>query len=263
MPNPVINRRLGGGPKFNSAPCAIVLTTYDGGGDSFECYGPGVKLGAAPLAGTFFNGRWFDDQSYSGVTAFEDFDDYSVGAEVGGLSGGTGYDGVWVDEDPALPLDGSEPVTSGDYRYYRLLILSNNGDPDYSGVLEIELRESVGGADETAPGGTITASSTLAGFGLTRGPDQAIDNNLASGEGWIPQTPPQFPEWLQYDFGVGVTKKIVEYRVGSYATLSTTAARSIKDWTLQGSNDGVSWTDVHPVGAQTGWVFGEMRTFPS
>jgi hypothetical protein len=85
---------------------------------------------------------------------------------------------------------------------------------------------------------------------------------LTSTNGWGANNLNIWPIWLQYDLGAGVTKRVVQYRVGSYSTTTTTAARSSKNWILQGSNDGSNWTTVHRVGNQTGWSFGEMRTYP-
>jgi regulation of enolase protein 1 (concanavalin A-like superfamily) len=47
--------------------------------------------------------------------------------------------------------------------------------------------------------------------------------------------------WLQYDFGAGVTQTIKRYTITSG---SDVPARDPKDWQLQGSNDGSTWTTL-------------------
>jgi hypothetical protein len=142
----------------------------------------------------------------------------------------------------------SEPIA---YQNYRLLITANNGDAN-TGILEVEYRETVGGADFTGSG-TATASTGS-------NPARAFDNLLTSGNGWGPAGAAPAP-WLRYDLGAGNAKVVRQYLVGSYITTTSTAARSAKDWKLQGSHDGVVWTDLHTVTGQTGWTFGQTRVF--
>lgn len=63
--------------------------------------------------------------------------------------------------------------------------------------------------------------------------------------------------WLQYDFGVGVTKTVKRYRI----TSGSSDTRDPMTWTLQGSNNG---TDFTVVDTRTGEAFGqrnEVREF--
>ena len=66
------------------------------------------------------------------------------------------------------------------------------------------------------------------------------------------------PWWLQYDQGSGNTIEVAEYaiRARSDANDGTPAA-----WTLEGSNDGVSWTVLDTVTGETGWSNGEQRAY--
>ena len=283
-------------PELTVDLCAIILVR-DGGGDSFECYADDIPVHGL-AAGTWFAGPWVDatlfigiqdedtfegygndadlnglhkglvwggpwvDRTlWAGLIALDSFESYSDGVPVSGLNGGQGFGGegwggAWNEPSLSVPGDGGEPMTPGDYRYYRLLIAANNGDTSWSGVLELELREAVGGAN-VATGGTASASA------FASSPDLAFDGLFTSGNGWNVQNSNSWPIWLQYDFGEGVTRRVVEYRVGSYNTTNSTSARSSRIWELQGSNNGSTWTTVHRVGNQTGWTFGEMRTFPS
>jgi hypothetical protein len=283
-------------PEPNPDLCAIILLG-DGGGDNFDCYADDIPINGL-AAGTAFAGTWVDVTLFIGIqdedtfggyindadmngqnkglvwggpwvdrtlwagpVALDSFESYEDGVHVAGLNGGEGFGnegwgGAWNEPTLSVPGDGGEPLTPGDYRYYRLLIAANNGDVNWSGVLEFELREEVGG-DNVATGGTASAS------GFNSSPDLAFDGLFTSGNGWNVQNSNSWPIWLQYDFGDGITRRIVEYRVGSYSTTNSTSARSSRIWELLGSNDGSTWTTVHRVGNQTGWSFGEMRTFPS
>ena len=88
-------------------------------------------------------------------------------------------------------------------------------------------------------GGTASASSTEPGYPAS----QAFDSNVSTS--WVSQTftdsgsgypPPPSPPmvWLKYQ--LPTAKTVVQYRITSGLATS---------WTLQGSNDGSSWTSLH------------------
>jgi hypothetical protein len=168
-----------------------------------------------------------------------------------------------IPSDPFVPLlcsvDFNAFYNEEFYRYYRTYIYENNGDANLTGILELELYDTIGGPN-IATGGTASASSV---FSSTYPASKAFDGSLVSGDGWIPQSPPVYPEWLQYDFGAGNEKKVIAYKMGSYSSTTTTAARSVRTWVFQGSNDGTNWIPLHRAGLQGGWTFGEMREFPA
>ena len=274
--------------------CAVQLD--DGGGDTFDCYAEEMDVVDTTLdSGTAWTGAWFYGDSDVNNPKGDTFDSYSIGEVADdSLDGGMSntWDGPWLSgegfaehsedfesyNDGAYvsgELDGGEnmgpwqvtgdleaalPLVEGDFRYIRLLIGDSSGSTDFSGVLELELRESIGGPS-AATGGVASANAEFVGFEAAK----AFDGSLASGNGWVVNNSFTWPTWLQYDFGVGVTRRIVEYRVGSYSTTTLTAIRSARIWRLQGSNDAVNWTTLHDVNErspQTGWTFGQMRTFP-
>jgi hypothetical protein len=142
----------------------------------------------------------------------------------------------------------SDPIA---YRNYRIVVTASNGDSS-TGILEMEYRETVGGADFTGSG---TASASTGGT-----PEKAFDNLLTSGNGWGPAAVSTSP-WLRYDLGAGNAKVVRQYVVGSYFTTTSTSARSANSWRIEGSHDGVVWTVLHTVTGQTGWTFGTTRTF--
>ncbi len=86
-------------------------------------------------------------------------------------------------------------------------------------------------------------------------PFHAFDNN--SGNAWTGQG--GGVDWLSLDLGSGNT--II---AGSYSLTMVSSGfllRCPKTWTFQGSNDNSSWTTVDTVASETGWSFGETRTF--
>lgn len=145
---------------------------------------------------------------------------------------------------------------AGAYRYYRLNVTAANSGTSI-GTIELELRESLGGVSvAVGAGGTATASQYATG----RPPEEAFDGTLTRNNGCL-RTNATLPWWLQYDFGAGKEKKIIQYAVSSYPTTTLTNARSAMDWTFQGSNDGVNWAVLDTVTGETGWTVEEQRVF--
>lgn len=88
---------------------------------------------------------------------------------------------------------------------------------------------------DVCTGGTASASTQANGYEASK----AFDDNL--GTGWSSGVN-SLPSWIQYDLGSGVTKTVRKLRVqpGGDAI-----GLGIKDFILQGSNDGSSWTDIY------------------
>src|SRR5574337_1018158 len=116
------------------------------------------------------------------------------------------------------------------HRYWRLYITATNGNA-YTSLTGFILATSVGGAS-VASGGTASASST--GFGWVA--SNAFDGSTAE-PGWHSGTAgfPTTPEWLQYDFGAGNAKDIVEFGICS-RNAADAASQSPRDCTLQFSD---------------------------
>ena len=115
-------------------------------------------------------------------------------------------------------------VVSG-HRYYRLNISASAASPL---IYEMPLRIVSGGAS-VATGGTASASSTLS----SNVPANAFDGNTSTY--W--EANAGVPQQLEYDFGSGVTNKIVEY-----ALYTVGGFHSPTGWTLEHSDDGSTWT---------------------
>jgi hypothetical protein len=99
-------------------------------------------------------------------------------------------------------------------------------------------------------GGTATASDE------GTGPQEAFDTNIRTR--WFNHDKGA-AGWLQYDFGPGVARIITRYSVASAMDVPS---RDPKDWQLQGSKDGASWTTLD---TQSGHSFIDrlqMKSFP-
>ncbi|BCU78037.1 RICIN domain-containing protein [Luteolibacter sp. LG18] len=89
-----------------------------------------------------------------------------------------------------------------------------------------------------------SASASANGSSSTEGAAQGIDLN--PGTKWY-NGGAGTTGWLQCDFGAGVTQTIKRYAVSS---ANDTPGRDPKDWQLQGSADGSSWTTLDTRTAQ-------------
>lgn len=83
-----------------------------------------------------------------------------------------------------------------------------------------------------AVGGIATASAS------GTGPEQAFDKNTRTR--WF-NNDAGSTGWIQYDFGPAVTRTIQRYAVASAMDVPE---RDPKDWEIQGSNDGSTWTTL-------------------
>lgn len=141
---------------------------------------------------------------------------------------------------------------SSAYRYWRILVSSNNGDANFLSISEVELRATIGGADVTTPATTVTASSS---YDATTLPKLVVDN-LHPSYGWMSDAYSAYPRWLQFDLG-----SVVEIKSVSISASSTGGpTRAPKDFSIQGSNDGVNFTTVKSF-SSTGWGTSETRVF--
>lgn len=134
--------------------------------------------------------------------------------------------------------------------YWRINVSANDGSINFLAIAEVEMRASVGGADQCT-GGTATASSNDA----TTPPANAFDNSNST----VWSTPNlTLSGWLRYQFASAVD--VAEYTIRSHPT-SGGQNRSPKDFTLEWSDNGTSWTVADTRANVTGWTYGETKTF--
>lgn len=142
---------------------------------------------------------------------------------------------------------GVGPSAYDEYRYWRLWSPNRVVDNTYHGIGEIELRDTVGGADLTSPASAV-ASATASSFQVagTEG-HQAFDDLIVNGGAgnynlWQAAAYNIGRDsWITWDFGVGVTKAIREIRI--YPNVDG-YARTPNYFLVQGSNDGINFTTV-------------------
>jgi hypothetical protein len=121
------------------------------------------------------------------------------------------------------------------HRYWRIRpFLAFNGGTNGFGIAEVEMKETVGGTDATGSG-TASARTTFSGTSAAN----AFDNS--SSTIYSHNATAFESDWLQYDFGTGVTKSIVEVTLlprqdSSWQQAPTSAY-------VESSSDGVSFLE--------------------
>lgn len=157
---------------------------------------------------------------------------------------------MWGDAR-AFPNNAGDIVRPGWWRYWRIYITAI-GSGSYAGFCEIELRASPGGADMTDTGTVITVSS---GSGSQR----VVDNNIDLAWSTSAQAAPW---WVSADMGIyTLGQAVYAAELAIWPNPTSTAANSPKDFVVQGSNDGATWTDVKSFSGVVGWVAGTPKIF--
>jgi hypothetical protein len=159
---------------------------------------------------------------------------------------------IW---EPSWPASGSatrtwpQDTSGGKYKALRLRYTADNGDR-FLYIDELEFRGSVGGSDQANGGVSLGSDNTVT-------PDAwspLFDNNNASGYA-IDTAATALPQWEGYAFPAPVL--CAQYTI----RCSSSNARCPKDWKLQGTNDGVTWTDLNTQTGVTGWSVPETKSF--
>lgn len=136
---------------------------------------------------------------------------------------------------------------------WRLRITANDGSVSFIGIGEMQLRAAIGGADQTAAVANNPAVSVSSQINTSNAGYMAFDNNASTG--WLAAnaTP---PATITYTFAAPTD--VLEYTIQGPGNEITASPR---DWELQYSDDGSSWSAAHTVTGQTGWTVGQVRTF--
>ena len=103
----------------------------------------------------------------------------------------------------------------------------------------------------TSPSGAATESSfSTDGFGHANEGWRAFDglngHPTTNSNTWVSVAP--LPQWVCYEFATA--KRIRHYKLTQSADLYPAPV----GWTLEGSNNGTTWTTLHTVAGQTGWA---------
>lgn len=147
--------------------------------------------------------------------------------------------GVMAGGRPLAPV-----VSTPAHLYWRLNITANNYGYSTSAA-EIEMRATVGGADQ-CNGGVVTASSGSATMAA------AFDNNPATA--W--ESGSEGSWWIQYEFPspVSVGELMLQCKADSYNSIA-------RNFSLQYSDDAVTWGTLFSVINQNTWTSAEKRYF--
>lgn len=146
---------------------------------------------------------------------------------------------------------GSSAPTSahGAHFYWRLNVSETSAGLNIS-IAELGFLDGEGGTNQATDG----VASTSGNHGSGESGDQAFDGNAAtywncddsSGAGWI-----------SYYFG-----NAVEVGAVSIQARADSPDDAPRDFTVQYSDDGVTWEDAWTVSGQVSWTAGEVREFP-
>jgi hypothetical protein len=111
----------------------------------------------------------------------------------------------------------------------------------------------------TAPSPFVASASSVPGYGTgtTYAPMNAFDGLLDIGHYWIGIG--GGVDWLQLDRGVGSAQILQSYDI--QANTIPEPLRSPKNWTMKGSNDGITFTVVDTRTNETSWGSGELRSY--
>lgn len=141
-------------------------------------------------------------------------------------------------------------VSASGHLYWRIAVtaVTSGSNPN---VNELEFRLTSGGADQTS-GGTAIESAHLSSFV----PARAFDNNSTTC--WVAAG--ASPWWIGYQFASPVS--IHEIALTAYVTGDGgTSAQSPKDFTIDYSDNGSSWTTASTVTGQVSWTSAQQRLF--
>lgn len=147
------------------------------------------------------------------------------------------------------------------HRYWRYFHVRAGGATTVV-IGELQLRTAIGGAS-VATGGTASSSSNQVNWE----PAKAFNGDAGGTNNcWAAATQAQpniegYGQWLQYDFGAGNEKDIIEIAI-SNGTYSTYNALPLA-FNIEYSDDGVNWTLARRIWETTAWsATGTVRVYP-
>lgn len=154
-----------------------------------------------------------------------------------------------------FPFPICSPLTEIPHRYWRVLFTANNGDPNTTSVVELEMYSDHYGVN-VMTGGTIYSNSNYTpSFPATK----ANDGDYRE-PGWYSGTGQHINSWLKYDFGAGNLKTINGIGIHGRGP-SIEMDQNPKDFSVQYSDDDINWFTAWSVTNQTGWAGYEFRRF--
>lgn len=180
----------------------------------------------------------------------------SFNASTATLSGTTTAGGIRSFQIKAEDADGREAFASfrmvvpfPAHKYWRVYVTDTNGG-GYGSMCELEFLDIVGSRCALA-GGTAMASSSYSGYPASKG----FDGVISSSSVWAAATSSP-PMWLGFEHASAVGVASVAITAPGSSLTETP-----KDFELQHSDDGSTWTTALTVTGQTGWSALERRVF--
>lgn len=154
------------------------------------------------------------------------------------------------------------PVVIGPHRYWRLAEMVSLDEGVWIGLNEVEMAESISGADVTSTAFLIKSSEPYVDSAVSN----ALDNNSATDWQWSTGSGPAGATgWLTYwwgqDFGAGNAKAIREVRMRPSQNIPGVVGRSPKSFKLQYSDNGTTWTTAMTVSGDTAWSKGFWNVY--
>jgi len=142
---------------------------------------------------------------------------------------------------------GSEPVVTPQWR----ILCIDGQNTSFFGIAEIQMRSSIGGADQSTTGQTIFGTERL-NFEATL----AFDDSPST-EWSADRTEPADTLWLGQDFGssTDIVEVVLTARNDGFEN------QCPQQFDVQSSPDGVTWTTVWSVTGEPAWASGETRVF--
>jgi|GEM_PF-5694311 len=141
------------------------------------------------------------------------------------------------------------------HRYWRIYVTAINGGAA-CGISEIEMMRKTSQGNECGSG-TASASTEWSGSDAAA---EAFNGTFGSGsDAWASQNGAAMPQWIRYDFGSGTSPDITSVNIHARGSVDT--GQAPKDFSIQWSDDGSSWTTAWSVTNSTGWSAFERRTF--
>lgn len=147
------------------------------------------------------------------------------------------------------PVQSIAALPAGAHRFWRFHVTEVDGSTTHASVGEIELF-AAGSADLTLG---LGARVTQSGDGSVGGGSAAVDDSSGSETG----SSQPLPWWLAVDL-VGGAAAVDAFSIRAQRVVPN---RTPKNFTLQFSDDGLSWTTKDTFTNQTGWAEFEKRTF--
>lgn len=133
-------------------------------------------------------------------------------------------------------------------KFWRLSISAGNGNNNTT-IWEMRIRASAGSSN-LAVGGTPFANTEYSG---TFAASKAFDSNL--GTRWAAEGSNPFPHIIGYELPAAAVVEQIEL-VSEFG-----GGDAPRDFVVQSSADGISWTDEWTVTGQTGWTNSQTRVF--